>query len=295
MILWVVIVGRIEITSSSGDSYSAVGYSIQGHPHPTPSNPLGIPFPGHTYATQRWSWVRVDTKEQPNWVGHLITKYSPGSNYVEGPKQSGLENSFTNEDHAASDSSLIIFDFAKGGDTITGVRSQILRQFLLHVGVKPDWVTWANEDSLFVTWVGINDCAFGIDPADHVKKLFEYHDLLYGAGARNFLFIDIPPMERSPGGGGTLSWPVHSEWNRALNERAQQFAANHTDASVMIFSSWNTFSRILDDPGSYGFDANEKHGGIWVDAVHPTTKVHDILAREISVFLNGVVKGPIEK
>ncbi|KAF9246887.1 hypothetical protein BU15DRAFT_57848 [Melanogaster broomeanus] len=252
-IKYMMVLGHVEMWSSSGDSYSAVGYSPESHPHPTPSNPLGIPFPGHTYATQRQGWISVGP-EQPNWVGHLLTKYLSGTNYVEGTKQRGLDLIPSREDHGAIDSSLVVFDFAEGGDTIAGVRYQILKRFLPHVGVKPDWATWAAED---MTWVGINDCAYGIEPADVVRKLFGDHESLYEAGAGNFLFIDVPPIARSPA--------------------AQQFAADHADASVMIFSSWDTFTRILDDPASYGFDADEPYGGIWVDSLHPTTKVHDIL------------------
>ncbi|KAF8845606.1 hypothetical protein BDN67DRAFT_993291 [Paxillus ammoniavirescens] len=279
---------NIKFMMIFGDSYSSVGYLIETHPHPTPSNPLGIPFPGHTYATQRQLWRRVASEEQPNWVGHLITKYSPGTNYRKGTKREGLANLVPSKDHAPSDSSLVVFDFAKGGATITDVQSQISKQFVL---IKPERATWAAEDSLFVTWVGINDCAFYLEAAGSVRKLFEDHELLYEAGTRNFLFIDVPPIARSPAGRGQLL-PIHPQWNEALNERAQQFAAKHADASVMIFSSWDTFSRILDDPASYGFDASEKFGGIWVDQLHPTTKVHDILAREISKFLNDVVQSP---
>jgi hypothetical protein len=140
---------EIIAASSSGDSYSSVGYLIRTHPHPTPSNPLGIPFPGETYATQRQLWRRVASEEQPNWVGHLITKYSPGTNYRKGTKPEGanlLANLVPSKDHAPSDSSLVVFDFAKGGATITDVKSQISKQFVL---VKPERATWAAEDSLF--------------------------------------------------------------------------------------------------------------------------------------------------
>lgn len=33
-----------------------------------------------------------------------------------------------------------------------------------------------------------------------MPKLFELQEYLYNAGARNFLFIDLPPIERSPAG-----------------------------------------------------------------------------------------------
>ena len=33
-----------------------------------------------------------------------------------------------------------------------------------------------------------------------LDELFEEQELLYQAGARNFLFIDVPPIHRSPVG-----------------------------------------------------------------------------------------------
>jgi hypothetical protein len=68
-----------------------------------------------------------------------------------------------------------------------------------------------------VTWVGINDCAFvhsiwcswfeidppeldryGPDHEEDIRHLFEIQEELYKVGARNFLLIDVPPINRSP-------------------------------------------------------------------------------------------------
>ncbi|KIK99715.1 carbohydrate esterase family 16 protein [Paxillus rubicundulus Ve08.2h10] len=205
---------NIKYMTVFGDSYSSVGYSISRHPHPTHSNPLGIPFPGHTYATQRQTWIHVS---------HLVTKYSPETNYLEGTKHEGFTNLVPDIDHGPSGSSLVAFDFGKGGSTISEVRSLISR--------------------------------FDIEAADVVGKLFEDHESLYATGARNFLFIDVPPIARSPAARGQFFGPIHSQWNEALNERAQQNLV-----------------------GS-----------------HPTTQVHDILVREISEFLDSVVKSSSAK
>jgi hypothetical protein len=41
---------------------------------------------------------------------------------------------------------------------------------------------------------------YGDDHAKNMEKLFSLQDALYEAGARNFLFIDVPPIHRSPAG-----------------------------------------------------------------------------------------------
>ena len=33
-----------------------------------------------------------------------------------------------------------------------------------------------------------------------MQKLLDLHETMYDAGARNFVFVDVPPIHRSPGG-----------------------------------------------------------------------------------------------
>jgi len=57
--------------------------------------------------------------------------------------------------------------------------------------------------------LGINDC--GRTPSDELEPIVEVifdtrHDLYAKFGARNFVLIDVPPIDRSPGGGGNLEY-----------------------------------------------------------------------------------------
>jgi hypothetical protein len=97
----------------SGDSYCDVGYTSNS-PHPTPEEPLGVEYPGITWAEP----------EEPNWVGYMVTEYNPKN-------------------------SLLVYNFAVGGDTIDGVRRQIHTEFLPTLAVKPGWAPWTAEDTLF--------------------------------------------------------------------------------------------------------------------------------------------------
>ena len=57
----------------------------------------------------------------------------------------------------------------------------------------------------------------------------------------------------------------------------------------MVYSSWDTFTRVLDDPTSHGFsnkDTSKAGGAIWVDRLHPTSRMHDIVAHDLAQFLN---------
>ena len=77
-------------------------------------------------------------------------------------------------------------------------------------------------------------------------------------------------------------------WNDELRRGLVNFATSHPDATVMMFSAWDTFTRILSDPARYGFNPADRTtlgGSIWFDFMHPTSRVHDILAGEIAQFL----------
>ena len=47
-----------------------------------------------------------------------------------------------------------------------------------------------------------------------LTKLFKLMSTVYDTGARNFLFVNIPPMELSPSGGSLLR---HERLNRLTN------------------------------------------------------------------------------
>ena len=139
------------------------------------------------------------------------------------------------------------------------------------------------------------------------------HQRLFDAGARNFLFINLPPVERSPGmlNGVHSSKPkkksshiisllvassrlnagqIYKDWNKALSKTVRQFANTHypEEITAMIYSSYDTFTRVLDDPISYGFtfeDVRKEGGGIWYDNLHPTSRMHDIIAADMAQFL----------
>jgi hypothetical protein len=134
-----------------------------------------------------------------------------------------------------------------------------------------------------------------------MKKIFDFQEILYEAGARNFLFIDVPPMDRSPAGNCTirapkvlstrvnfslfsqtvpasLPLPRYDRWNITLQSSAEAFSSARAAATVLIFSSHATFSRVLDDPVGHNFGAMEVRrtkGEIWMDRLHPTSKTHN--------------------
>jgi phospholipase/lecithinase/hemolysin len=73
-----------------------------------------------------------------------------------------------------------------------------------------------------------------------------------------------------------------------LSTEGEGFASSREDASVFYFSSFDLFDKVIDNPLDYGFTSAErkKYGPeMWADSTHPTSKMHDILAKGIAEFL----------
>lgn len=95
-----------------------------------------------------------------------------------------------------------------------------------------------------------------------------------------------PPGERYP----------FEQWNDTLRSSATRFAGDNPGVTVLVYSSYETFTRVLDDPASCGFrpeDVQKAAGSIWVDHVHPTSKMHDEIAKDMLSFLSGVSRSAI--
>jgi len=244
-----------------GDSYSSIGYP-NFYPRPDKEHPLGSPLP---------AYVWTESKDKPNWVGHLVSKHK------------------ANPD-------LLVYNYAVGGDNVRALENQVKKRFLPHVGIQPDWAPWKSSNTLFVTWIGVNDCAtLDSDQAieETQKKLFDLEQELYLEGARNFLFIDVPPMEKFPAfpkDAGSSVGRTYERWNEILRKNVKAFLSENKDVTTMVLSSWEFFNLVFQTPSKYGFgegDIRRRYGPVWADNLHPTSRMHEHFAARVNEFLSG--------
>ena|ERR1700677_2885387 len=96
----------------------------------------------------------------------------------------------------------------------------------------------------------------------------------------NFVSLGPKALDRSQ---------IFKTWNQELGKYVRLFTNSHPkEITAMIYSSHGTFSRVLDAPESHGFvleDINKKGGCIWRDDLHPTSAMHDIIAKDIAQLL----------
>lgn len=149
-----------------------------------------------------------------------------------------------------------------------------------------------SNQALFVLWMGINDC--GRTDADELETIVErifdaMHDLYVKWKARSFLLINVPPMQRSPGGKDMcIDAERYETWNFELLQQAETFAKTASKASVFVVSSYSIISEILDHPAKYGLsdpddavsddsdDAAE--AAAWEDNIHLSEAAHQVFA-----------------
>ncbi|KAF8799736.1 hypothetical protein BYT27DRAFT_7176126 [Phlegmacium glaucopus] len=225
------------------------------------------------------------SETKTNWIGHLQKRIHS----TEGPP--------------------CVHGFAKAGDTVEDDLSSQMR----HLYSKfPSAKSLENSDkALFIFWMGINDC--GRTDADELEPIVEQifdamHDLCIKWKARYFLLIDLPPMQRSPGGiFMNIDAERYNTWNTQLLEQATSFANSASKASVFVVSAHHIISDMLNHPEEFGLSNSSGSGGsqqslggdninddddnddeaqeIWEDDIHLSSAAHRVFAdRLLKIF-----------
>jgi len=274
-----------------GDSYSQTGFNLtDGQPLPAVGNPLGNPpYPGFT------------SSDGPNWIDYLTTEFNKS-----------LVLTYNMAFGGATIDSNLVTPFEP---TVLSIKDQVEKLFLPNLAKE---TFWSSSDSLFFIWDGVNDVGDTYSRGDRdtfydtlMNAYFALVNELYEAGARNFLFMDVPPVDRTPGTtqfGSSASAQEKAGvalYNSKLAAKTQQLLANHSDATALVFSTNTVFTNILNNPSEFGIKnttafCTEYENGtnspttliascgipvneyMWLNTLHPTWTVHQELAKELA-------------
>lgn len=125
---------------------------------------------------------------------------------------------------------------------------------------------WEPESTVFGIWIGINDVGNSFwggeaETGPLYEQIFEVLGGLVGdlyeAGARNFVLLNVPPIERSPltVEQGEEAVGLESEalerFNGLVEGLAAEVAGERDGASVWVYDTYKSFSEVLDDPAAY--------------------------------------------
>ncbi|KAH8197765.1 hypothetical protein TruAng_008054 [Truncatella angustata] len=223
-----------------GDSYSRVGFTSTGT-QPSASNPFG-----NTATTSSGG---------NNWVQFLTLKYN--------------ESAFLTYDYALSGATVnvSIIENTIGVDIVTEADT-----FLSAYGSNS---TFGGGGIIYAFWIGINDINksylgddyAGIDLDIYAEVIDSYYQVvskLYDSGARNFLFLNVPPLEKAPtilqSSSNSTKYPLMqravADYNEKLYKMVRQVRHNFAYTSVFFYDAHALFDAVLADPSQYGETAS---------------------------------------
>jgi hypothetical protein len=187
-------------------------------------------------------------------------------------------------------STLLTYDLAYGGATIdsalvapylptvSSVAEQIENEWFPAYAAPSPLASWNSDDTLFAIFDGINDVGnswWGNYTAMNNAIYSVYRGLveeLYQAGARNFAFLNVPPVDRSPLmladdvlDRSTEHMDIVS-WNNDLLKMAQSLKTDKPDVNVFTIDTNKIFTQVLNNPASYPQTALYKNTTAFCDA-----------------------------
>ncbi|KAK4241859.1 hypothetical protein C8A03DRAFT_40822 [Achaetomium macrosporum] len=249
-----------------------------------------------------------------------------GPNWAEYLTGCGLKEGLT----SPLECKIQLWDFAFAGADVAEEFTPLHHNWTVPlVKQTQQYLTWAEPvigrsmdktKALVAVWIGINDIndsakynvSFPVFYNSIIEVMFEKTvQPMYDAGYQNFLFVNLPPLDRTPGN-QVSSRPLPNKtmiawWDQTLSSHTKAFTAKNPTAKTMLFDANTFLNRVLDhpeeygiknttsycpaynqlavltDPESYGCQPLEEY--FWYNAGHMTSHVHEILALEVDRYL----------
>ncbi|KAF2477473.1 lysophospholipase A [Lindgomyces ingoldianus] len=297
-----------------GDSYTYVQGTL-GHVNSTFIGDLqNLVFTSSQLLSDLIVQNQIGTAEGgPNWVQYLT--------------QCGLKPGLTK----LKECKVQLWDFAFGGADVSEEFTPLHHNYTVSLEKQveqfldygdPVLSTFLDKSKALVTsWIGINDIGdsakYNVSFPGFYDKLqarhFEFIDSIYARGYKNFLLMNLPPLNRRPGlvfsPNPSVNATMIQWWNSALQSHATAFSNSHSDVEVMVFDVNKVLNGVLDeaekwgfknttgyctaynqpdiltDPGKYGCLPQKEY--FWFNTGHLTWRTHEVLTGFLREFLEG--------
>lgn len=157
--------------------------------------------------------------------------------------------------------------------TVLSLKNQVQDQYVPIYGKRPATAPWKDTDSLFAFWIGINDVgnSWWLETAPTLyDQIFAVYDGLlesiYATGARNFLFLSVPPVNLAPLTLENGDYAIENEgkmielWNAKLKNMTGAFAKRHEGkTNIFHHDTHGLFTQVIKDPKTYEQTAGLKN------------------------------------
>ncbi|GAP91275.2 putative carbohydrate esterase family 16 protein [Rosellinia necatrix] len=210
--------------------------------------------------------------------------------------------------------------------SVKSLKDQVQNEFIPgYTGSSPK-AAWNGDNSIFAIWIGINDIGNswynGADATTVLNgKIFavisSLVEQIYKAGGRNYVLINVPPLERTPLVAPQGEWAIETSkadvlaWNQKVVDFARTLKGKG-DTSVWVYDSYKSFGEVIDNPASHAESAKLKNTtdfcaayqngtpaqdtldpscGVpvnqyfWLNNLHPTSAIHEVVAKGVADLL----------
>ncbi|XP_014550747.1 carbohydrate esterase family 16 protein [Bipolaris victoriae FI3] len=303
----------IDSLIALGDSYTFIQGTL-GHPNYSfIGDELNLPFtPAQLFSNRIVQNLTGTAEGGPNWVEFLT--------------DCGVEDGL----HDPQECDIQLWDFAyAGANTIeeagftplhhnhTVSLERQVEQFISYSNPALKSIHLDKKHALVAVWIGINDindlvatqgrnATFAPAYKKVQKNVFKNVEKVYELGYRNFLFMNLPPLDRGPGT-PNVNASLVDLFNNIQASYADGFAEKHCDAAVLQFDVNTVLNDVLDryqeygfknvtgycpgynqpdvltDPGKYG--CTELDTYFWYNSGHLTSRTHAIMTDVLGKWL----------
>ncbi|QSZ29920.1 hypothetical protein DSL72_004438 [Monilinia vaccinii-corymbosi] len=272
---------KTSVTSTA--KVSSTSTSVAKTAIHTPRRALTQPHPSPPLVTLLETPTSKVTRPQ---IGYLVEKYN-----------TTLTLSYNFASGGATTNASLVAPYAS---TVLSLVDQT-NHFVQYIPSGP----WSPRNTLFGIWMGINDVGNAYYLANYTILLGQIMDSyfaevqrLYDAGARNFLFLTVPPTQDSPlfiaQGTAVQASLAHaiSQYNAAIASRVAEFQAAHPGSATWVYDTQTPFLAAIKNPTAYGaadatcFNSNGV-SCLWWNNYHPGQIIHTLIGQGVAELLKG--------
>jgi phospholipase/lecithinase/hemolysin len=259
-------------------------------------------------------------------VQNLTGTAEGGPNWVEFLTGCGVQDGL----HDPRECGIQLWDFAyAGANTIeeagftplhhnhTVSLERQIEQFVSYGNPALESIHLNKNNALVAVWIGINDindlvstqgknATFAPLYEKIQKRVFKNVEKIYSLGYKDFLFMNLPPLDRGPGT-PKVNASLVSSFNKIHAAYADIFQAEHKDAKVLQFDVNSVLNSVLNRYQDYGFKnvtdycpaynqpdiltefskygCTELDTYFWYNSGHLTSRTHDIMTKALRKWL----------
>ncbi|KAF7624238.1 lysophospholipase A [Aspergillus flavus] len=303
----------IQYLLAFGDSYTYIQGTAGHQNYSFIGDQLNLEYDAQTLLTNKIVQNQTATAEGgPNWVEYLTG--------------CGLEEGLTSPLSCTRQ----LWDFAFAGADISVEHTPLHHNFTVSlVNQVAQYRAYGHpvlkdivepSRALVAIWIGINDINDSAKYAVHFPTFYnELMDILFASvrvlhslGYRSYLFMNLPPLDRTPSNQKTTSPSPNATqvawFNKALAQHAGSFDKQYPDTNVLLFDANSVLNDMMDQPARHGItnttsfcpgydqpdiEWNYRAYGcpmpldtyFWFNSGHLTSHVHKLLAKALESTL----------